>query len=117
MVPNQRMTFASDSLFGSPFQNLVGVLVIWFPPMTFICGPIKTERAVIEQRGETLAVLLFLLGISASANRETVATKKEIVAQLLKAELNAAQRFAGGIYNTDCCLADPMSSDTCPSLG
>src|ERR1035441_5741352 len=101
MVPNQRMAFAGDAVLAGPGDDLVRICITWFAPLMLIARPVETERAVGEQGGKTLPVLLFELGFAAAAEHEAVASEEEVVAELFHLGLHPRHGFALRIPQSD----------------
>src|ERR1035441_1774234 len=94
MVPNQRMAFAGDAVLAGPGDDLVRICITWFASFALVIRPIETERAVVEQVGKTLPVLLFELGFAAVAEHEEVASEEKVVAELFHLDLHPRHGFA-----------------------
>src|SRR5690242_8191025 len=107
------MTFAGYSLFTSPFKNVVGIFVIGLPSEWFIGRPIETERAIIEQRRESLPVRFFLVGIAATREEKQIAAEKKIMALLLNGNFCSRHRFARRVHDAEHCAALAMALDAC----
>src|SRR5690349_19957580 len=105
------MILAGDSLFSSPFENAVSIVVIGLPPEWFIGRPIATELAIIEQRRESLPVGLFLLGIAATREEKQLAVGKKIMSLLLNGNSCSRHRLARRVHDAEQRVAFAMAFD------
>ena len=94
MIPSQGMAFAGDAVLAGPGDDLVRIFIVRFAPLMLIARPVETERAVVEQGGKTLPVLLFELGFAAVAEHEEVASEEKVVAELFHLDLHPRHGFA-----------------------